>query len=148
MFDDLTGKGASGVGRFLVEFEVANNEDVVKAGAGLLAPARVRRLTISGSVDTGATRLVLPARVVGKLGLPSKGKVKVRHADDCTATRDAVHGVLVQLLGREGVFTAVVEPKRRRALIGAIVLEDLDFVLDCIQQLVPRDSRYIVSEIE
>jgi hypothetical protein len=52
-------------------------------------------------------------------------------------------------LGRHGVFTAVVEPKRESALIGAIVLEDLDFVVDCTtQRLVPRDPRYVVSEIE
>jgi hypothetical protein len=51
-------------------------------------------------------------------------------------------------LGRDGVFTAVVEPKRRTALIGAIVLEDLDFLVDCTQQLVPRDPRFVVSEVE
>jgi predicted aspartyl protease len=142
-------EGANGVGRFAVRFDVANNEDVIDARRGLLEPAKVRRLTISGLVDCGATRLVLPATVAAKLGLPSKGKVRVRYADNRTATRDAVHGVHVELLGREGVFTAVVEPNRRRALIGAIVLEDLDFVVDCtLQRLVPRHPRYIVSEIE
>ena len=55
--------------------------------------------------------------------------------------------VHVELLGREGIFTAVVEPKRRSALIGAIVLEDLDFIVDCMhQRLIPRDPRFIVSE--
>jgi hypothetical protein len=53
------------------------------------------------------------------------------------------------LQGREGVFTAVVEPRRRTALIGAIVLEDLDFLVNCTgQRLVPRHPRYVVSEIE
>ena len=34
------------------------------------------------------------------------------------------------------------------ALIGAIVLEDLDFLVECIKQcLVPRDPDYVVSEI-
>jgi hypothetical protein len=59
-----------------------------------------------------------------------------------------VHGVY-ELLGHDGVFTAVVEPKRKTALIGAIVLEDLVFLVDrTLQQLVPRDPRFIVSEIE
>ncbi len=67
---------------------------------------------------------------------------------NATATRDTVT-VHVELLGREGIFTAVVEPKRRSALIGAIVLEDLDFIVDCThQRLIPRDPRFIVSEIE
>jgi len=142
-------KGANGVGRFAVQFEVANLVDVVHARSGLLEPDKVRRMTIAGVVDSGATRLVLPEKIVKQLGLPLRGKVKVRYANNETATRDAVKEVYVQLLGRDGVFTAVVEPKRRKALIGAIVLEDLDFVVDCTgQQLVPRDPRFVVSEIE
>jgi predicted aspartyl protease len=142
-------KGANSVGRFAVQFEVANHLDVVNARQGMLEPDKVRRLTISGVVDSGATRLVLPEKVVRQLGLPARGKVKVRYANNQSATRDAVKEVYLQLLGRDGVFTAVVEPKRRTALIGAIVLEDLDFVVDCTQQrLVPRDPRFIVSEIE
>src|SRR5207248_6057713 len=104
---------------------------------------------INGVVDSCATRLVLSGKVAKDLGLPSKGKVKVRYANDRLATREAVKEVHVQLLGRDGVFTAIVERKRRDALIGAIVLEDLDFVVDCTaQQLVPRDPRFVVSEIE
>ena len=55
----------------------------------------------------------------------------------------------LQIQGRDGVFSAIVEPGRSEALIGAIVLEDLDFLVDCAQQkLIPRDPTYIVSEIE
>ena len=145
----MRSKGANDVGRFAVQFDVANHIDVIDSQRGLLDPDKVRRLTISGVVDSGATRLVLPEQVVKQLGLPSRGKVKVRYANNHTATRNAVEEVYVQLLGRHGVFTAVVEPKRQTALIGAIVLEDLDFVVDCTQQrLVPRDPRFVVSEIE
>jgi len=142
-------KGANNIGRFSVQFEVANNEDVVLEEKGLLASDKVRRLTIEGLVDSGASRLVLPEKVVKQLGLPSLGKAKVRYANNQIARREAVKAVHVQLLGREGVFTAVVEPKRRTALIGAIVLEDLDYLVDCTQQrLVPRDPRFVVSELE
>jgi hypothetical protein len=50
------------VGRFSVEFEVANHEDVVQAKKGFLPPEHVRRSRISGIADTGAARLVLPPR--------------------------------------------------------------------------------------
>ena len=40
------------VGRFSVEFEVANHEDVVQAKIGSLPPEQVRRQRISGVVDT------------------------------------------------------------------------------------------------
>jgi len=50
---------------------------------------------------------------------------------------------------RHGTFTAIVEPKRETALIGAIVLEDLDLLVDCQKQrVVPRDPRGAVYEIE
>jgi clan AA aspartic protease len=137
------------MGRFAIEFEVANNNDIVAAQLGVLAPEKVRRLTIRGVVDSGATRLVLPQAVVKKLGLPTSGSIRVRYADRREARRAKVTGVHVEILGRDGIFTAAVEPKRRSALIGAIVLEDLDYLVDCAnQRLVPRDPRYVVSEIE
>jgi transcriptional regulator len=60
----MRAKGADAVGRFAVDFEVANQADIVKARDGLLDQDKVRRTTISGVVDSGATRLVLPERVV------------------------------------------------------------------------------------
>jgi hypothetical protein len=52
-------------------------------------------------------------------------------------------------LGRDGVFSAIIEPDRKDALIGAIVLEELDLLVDCTTQtLRPRDPKEIVSEIE
>ncbi len=137
------------VGRFYVDFKVANHNDVILAEHGALPAGKVRRQKLRGLVDCGATRLVLPASVVKKLGLPVTKQVRVRYADRRTAIRDAVGNVHVELLGRSGVFTATVEPKRRSALIGAIVLEDLDFVIDPSgERLMPRDPKFVVSEIE
>jgi clan AA aspartic protease len=135
--------------RFSVTFEVANNDDMAAARRGDLDENKVRRLTISGLVDSGASRLVLPKKVVEHLGLPSAEVVKVKYADGRRGKRSVVQGVYVQLQGRNSIFKAIVEPKRDDALIGAIVLEDLDFLIDCEKQrLVPRDPKYIVSEIE
>src|SRR5271166_1237825 len=69
------------VGRFSVELNVTNHEDVVLAEAGFLPKEQVRRARISGVVDTGATRLLLPASIVTALGLPEAGQVTVRFAD-------------------------------------------------------------------
>ena len=137
------------MGRFSVDFEVANYRDVIDMEKGTLAPAKVRRVQLRGVVDPGATRLVLPASVVKRLGLPVTSKIKVRYADGRKGTRDLVDDAYVELLGRRRNFAAIVEPKRTSALIGAIVLEDLDFIVDCtLQKLVPRDPRFIVSEVE
>jgi predicted aspartyl protease len=138
------------MGRFSVEFEIANNRDIAYALNGDIDPAKVRRMTLSGVVESGATRLVLPLAAAKELGLPvKKEKVKVRYADGRRGLRSEVEEVHLYLQGRDGVFKAVVEPKRETALIGAIVLEDLDFVVDCIKgRLVPRDPDFVVSEIE
>jgi predicted aspartyl protease len=137
------------MGRVTVEFTVANYHDVLQAEAGALASEKVRRVALKGVVDTGSTRLVLPDTVVAKLGLPSAGQTKVRYAAQRGATRPLVRSAWVELQGRAADFDAIVEPSRTDALLGAIVLEALDFVVDCTTQtLHPRDPDGIVSEIE
>lgn len=137
------------VGRFFVELEVTNFEDAVEARRDHIADADVRRTRLSGLVDTGATRLVLPAATAAELGLPEAASVRVRCADGRQEERASVGSVGVEIQGRSGVFSAVVEPNRTEALIGAIVLEELDVVVDCIaQKLVPRDPDRILAELE
>jgi predicted aspartyl protease len=142
-------KGAKGIGRFAVEIELSNNRDLLKAEDGELPANKVRRLRIRGIVDTGATRLVIPKAAADQLGLKITGKVGVRYADGRRAIRPVVDNVHVTLLGRSSVFKAAVEPKRESALIGSIVLEDLDFLIGPQhERLLPRDPRMIISEAE
>jgi len=146
----MKSKGKNDMGRFYVDLEIVNDGDLVRAQSGDIDPAKVRRKTIRGLVDCGAARLVLPQAVAKELGLPvKKSKARVRCADGRQALRPEVDRVRLYLLGRDGIFTATVEPKRDTALIGAIVLEDLDLLTDSTRQrLVPRDPLYVISEIE
>jgi len=137
------------MGRFSVQFVVANNRDVMQAAPGVPIPEGVKHLVLSGVVDSGAARLVLPQRAVDELRLQGHGETTVRYADGRRETRSVVSNVWLQLLGRDGVFSAVVEPDRSDALIGAIVLEELDLVVDCTTQtLRPREPGSILTEIE
>jgi predicted aspartyl protease len=145
----MPAEGVRSVGRFRVEVEVANNDDLALVRRGLLPPDQARRETIQGVVDSGAAKLVLPEAVVKRLGLPLGDKIKVSYADGRKARRHKAHGVFLKLQGRDGIFTAISEPKRETALIGAIVLEDLDFLVDCVaQRVVPRDPSGPIYEIE
>jgi predicted aspartyl protease len=143
-------KNGKTMGRFAVEVEIVNNRDLANAASGHIAAGQVRRCMIQGVVDPDATELVLPQAVTKELGLPiKKNKIKVRYADGRRTLRTQVDDVRVYLLGRDAVFNAIVEPKRDTALIGALVLESLDYLVDCKKQrLVPRDPDYILSEIE
>jgi len=137
------------MGRFSVQFVIANNRDVVQAAPGVPIPEGVKHLVLSGVVDSGAARLVLPQHVADELRLQAHGETMVRYADSRRERRAAVGNVWLQLLGRDGVFSAVVEPDRADALIGAIVLEELDLLVDCTTQtLRPREPGSILTEIE
>jgi predicted aspartyl protease len=137
------------MGRVTVSVILTNLEDELSAQAGLLPAESVRRLETEAIVDTGATKLVLPQAIVDQLGLAVRGDVVVRYADHRSATRQVARNVKVEVLGRDGVFSAVVEPSRDNVLLGAIVLEEFDLLVDCPHQtLRPRDPDHIIAEIE
>lgn len=143
------GRGNGIMGKINVEVALANNRDVQQFEAGSLAAEKVRRARLTGLVDTGASYLVLPESMANQLGLPDLGTARVRYADQRKEDRRLVHQVEVELFGRRGTFRAIVEPARTDALIGAIVLEDLDLIVDCrTQTLQPRDPKQIIAEIE
>ncbi len=137
------------MGRFSVEFAVANNRDVLGLPVGEPVLPRVKHVVLWGVVDSGAGRLVLPQRVVDELRLQVEGETTVRYAEHRREKRPLVSNVWLELLGRHGVFSAVVEPERTDALIGGIVLEELDLLVDCTtQSLYPREPDSILTEIE
>jgi predicted aspartyl protease len=137
------------MGRFQMRVELANYVDVIDERRGDMPPEQVRRFEVDGVVDTGACHLVIPAGAMDALGLEEAWQAKVRYADGHTQNRPVVKNVWLRLCDRDSVFSAVVEPNRDTALIGAIVLEELDLIVDCITQtLQPRDPNRMVTEIE
>lgn len=145
----MAASGVADMGRVTAEIALANYRDIIRAEDGDLSPQAIRRTTISGIVDTGAARLVLPQSAVDELGLRVDGETNVRYADHRTARRPIVRDVWLQLCGRASDFSAIVEPDRQDALIGAIVMEELDLIVDCTKNDVrPRDPDRIISEIE
>lgn len=137
------------MGRFSVDLIIANNRDVLLARPQDRIPESIPHRSISAIVDTGAARLVIPQSLVDSLDLIVDGETTVRYADHRRATRTVVSNVWLQLMGRHGVFSAVVESDRPDALLGAIVLEELDLIVDCItQSLHPREPDRILTEIE
>jgi predicted aspartyl protease len=129
--------------------DLVNYGDLVRVEDGTIQPEQVRRVRAKGLVDTGANWLVLPKKVADQLGMTPTAKVQVTYADRRRATRPVLEGVRLEVLGRHGLFRAIVEPKREDVLIGAIVLEDMDLIVDCVTQtLQPRDPKQYTAEIE
>jgi hypothetical protein len=135
-------------GRVSVDVEVANDGDLILVRYGRLQPDQVRRETIRGVVSPRVTRLVLPEAVVKRLGLPLGDLAPVQYADGRRGRLPLVHGVFVRLLGRDGTYSAISDPDRDTALIGRIVLGDLDLLVDdAMKRLVRRDPRGPVCEM-
>jgi predicted aspartyl protease len=137
------------MGRFSVEFSLANFGDVLQLPPGSREVKNVKHIVLSGVVDSGAAYLVLPKKVADELQLMPVGETTVRYADHRREKRMRVAGAWLELMGRGSVFAAIVEPDREDALIGALVLDDLDLLVDCKSQtLYPRDPASIFAEIE
>jgi len=61
--------GTETMGRVLTEATIENLKDLWDAERGLLPPEKVRRITVGDAlVDTGATLLSLPTRLIRQLG--------------------------------------------------------------------------------
>ncbi len=81
-------------------------------------------------VDSGATMLVIPGWLQENLNFPIIRKQQVKYANERTEVKDVVYGVEIEVCGRKTVATAVVEPAKAYGLLGAIVMEELDLIVE------------------
>ena len=67
--------------RHTARIELANNDELVLANAGIMPPEHVKRITVEDAlVDTGATRLGLPPSLIEQLGLTPFRSEPVRNS--------------------------------------------------------------------
>jgi len=82
---------------------------------------------------------VLPQDLVEVLGLREEGKAIVTYADERREERPLAGIVTVRVGNRSTNVNCVVGPPGSEPLMGQIVLEALDLLVDAVQQkLVPR----------
>lgn len=108
-------------------------------------------IEMSAKVDTGATMLVLPESLTTQLNFPKIRKQVVKYANEETAERDIVAGVEVEICGRKGWFEAIVEPKKTYALLGCVIMETLDLIVEPRELGIypnPRSPTLPMAEIE
>ncbi len=110
--------------------KLANAHDYFNAETGIISPDDIRRAEVEALVDTSANMLVLPAEVVKQLGLVEIQRRKARYADGRTAVRSVVSSVRLEIVGREGEFDVLAENAGTMPLIGQVVLEELDLIVD------------------
>jgi len=122
------------MGQVKTQVTLRNAREVVRARLGHLASEQVHSYTVEALVDTGATRLTIPAFVADQLGVIRLGHTDAEYADGRVEEVETTEGVLVEMLGRTVIRDAMVFDTQ--VLIGVTVLEDLDLLVDCKRQCV------------
>lgn len=99
----------------------------------------VRRYEADALIDTGAVRSVIPAQVMEKLGVLTRGKRVAEYADGRKETVGITGPIIFDILGRDTLEEALVLGDE--VLIGQTVLEKLDLLADCAnRRLIPNPA--------
>ena len=121
---------------------------IEKVITSLFDPAK--SVEVEAVIDTGATMLVLPQDIVEELNLRKMREVKVRYANDKAEVKPIYGVVTVEIQGRAGEFNVLGEPEGSQPLVGQVVLEQLDFLVEPTTRKVmpnPRSPEMPMVEI-
>ncbi|MBM3333177.1 retroviral-like aspartic protease family protein [Candidatus Sumerlaeota bacterium] len=114
----------------------------------LLDPGKT--VEVEALIDTGAMMLVLPQNIVNELGLRKMREARVRYANNTRETKPIYGVVTVEIAGRAGEFDVLAEPEGSQSLVGQIILEQLDLIVDPIARKAmpnPRSPEMPLVEI-
>lgn len=118
------------MGRVLTEAKIENLQDLWAVKQGLIPPEQARHIEVSDAlVDTGATLLSLPTRLIQQLGLARTASKKVTSSSGiCEA--NMYEAVRLTIQGRTCTMDVLEVPDTVPVLIGQLPLEHLDLVVD------------------
>lgn len=122
------------MGKVIVTAKLDNLEDLFAVRLGRLQPDQVRSVTATDAlVDTGATGLMVPKRIIDQLGLV---QFRTRPARTVAgpANLGVYRGVQLTVQGRDCIVDVYEIPDELQVLIGQIPLEALDWVVDPVGQ--------------
>jgi predicted aspartyl protease len=132
------------MGKVTTTIIVTNLVDQIMADRGFIPTDEIRSVTLENVlVDTGASRLCLPAEIIAQLGLTVAGEVEVKTALGARKVR-VFKGLNLSVEGREGTFNCVELPESEDPLLGLIPLEDLGLEPDLQNQrlrLLPNQGK-------
>lgn len=117
------------VGRVTATLTIRNAFDVQKAAEGEIEPSGVRSIEVEAMVDTGAAYVCLPREHIEQLGLLFLQNVSVLTANG-QVTRRTFMSALVELHGRKHVAEIMENDEQTPPLVGYLLLEALDLVVD------------------
>jgi clan AA aspartic protease len=106
------------MGKVLEKVRITNYNDPVKF------------IEVDAVIDTGATMVVLPQNIVDQLGLKKIRETKVKYANNKVESKSVYGVATVELKGRSANLDILAEVEGSQPLIGQVLLELLDLVVD------------------
>jgi len=118
------------MGRVLVEARIENLEDVYKASQVILPDGQVRAVDVSDTlIDTGATGLLVPRRLIAQLGLSI---LRARPARTIAGSVEVpiYRAARLTVQGRDCISDVGEIGDEFPVIIGQVPLELMDWVVD------------------
>ena len=123
-------QGPDDMGRVITEALIENIKDVYAVELGVMAAVNARKIQVTDAlVDSGATLVSIPKRVIKQLGLAKISEKRVTSSAGVT-TAGMYGPIRLTIQGRSCTMDVMEVPNSVPVLIGQIPLEHLDFVID------------------
>ena len=131
------------MGEIRTKLKLENLRDVFSYEDGKIDS--IRSVELDALVDTGAVMILLPQDVVETLGLEKSDRVIVALANEEKIELDVAGTISLTVCNRNMKTDCLIGPPRCEPLIGQLVLERLDLVIDPLKQTItPRpESPYL-----
>lgn len=137
------------MGEIKIKIELENSGERYMYMEKKIGENEIRKYEMEAIVDTGAVMLVLPQDVTEELALKITRSVVVTYADERKEERDVAGPVNIKIGKRFMITECIVGPPTSEALIGQVVLEELDLIADCQNQtLSPRPESPIYPSLK
>ncbi|MFV1975688.1 MAG: retroviral-like aspartic protease family protein [Candidatus Scalindua sp.] len=137
------------MGEIKVRIELENGADRYWFLRKRIQENEIRQYQMDAIVDTGAVMLALPQEVVEELALEVARTVVVTYADERKDERPVAGPVIIKIGKRFMNTDCIVGPPLSEALIGQVILEELDLIPDCQRQtLSPRPESPIYPSLK
>lgn len=119
------------MGEVKVQAKLGNFSETEAVRKGYIPSTDTAGVEIEMLVDTGAVLVFLPQDIVERLDLAPGGRVIVTYADERREERPTARGLEITINGRTMVTDCIIGPPLSEPLLGQMVLEELDLVVDC-----------------
>ena len=137
------------MGEVKIDVELENFVDRALADQSNGSEVEVRSFKTQALVDTGAVMGMVAQDVVEYLGVPIKQTDVVSLADERKSEMSVAEGITIKIGDRSTTVPCLVGPPNCEALVGQVVLEVLDLLVDCPgRRVVPNPESPIYPSLK